>query len=124
MTDTGSSSSDSEYDYSEPWSMFAGEEQPWKNLNRLLKWDEKMDTQKEMGDAFGCSPSTISYWLQKAKSDPNVHLEDGSGIQCERCDGETPGHNVICNDCLDGVRDRDAGAEYNNYKAHLDEVHE
>jgi hypothetical protein len=99
-----------DFNYDEPWAMFADEDEPWKDLDRLLKWEEKLDTQAELGDAFGCSPSTISYWLDKARDNPEVG-DGGEDIECRDCGGETPGQNVICDDCLDKLRHEDSKAE-------------
>lgn len=93
--------------YDEPWPMFSDEDEPWKDLERLLKWDGKMDTQKEMGDAFGCTPSTISYWLNKARDEVEPEYDDEE-LQCshfEVCGNLGPSPvNGICTVCLDLMR--------------------
>lgn len=110
--------------YDDPWPMYADEEEPWKDLERLLKLEQKMETQMEMGSALGCTPSTISYWLSKAHDDPDIHLEDGADIFCENCDGETPRFETICPDCLDDLRERDRVADYDDYCEYLNRVND
>lgn len=112
--------SEIEYDYSEPWQMFAGEEKPWTDLERVLRLDDKMDTQKEMGDALGCHPSTVSTWLQKAKKSRDVSLdsEEQDCMNWEVCGNQAPtGRMVICDSCLDLVRtaDRERGPNFSDY---------
>jgi len=115
------------YDFSEAWQMFQGEKEPWKDLDRLLKWEQKLDTQQEMADAFGCSPSTISYWLGKARTERRRQRLE-AGELCVRCEeNETPGGidsaNRICDACLEEVRGRDRKTRYDNYLEHLQETH-
>jgi hypothetical protein len=91
-----------EFDFTEPWDIFADENQPWKDLDRLLELDEKMETQNEVADALGCSPSTISYWLQKARDSREAGLDqDNPCFYNEVCGNEAPGpNNGACDDCL------------------------
>lgn len=101
--------SDEDFDFSEPWDIFADEDKPWTDLDRLAKWNEKLGTQAELGDAFGCHPSTISYWLDKIDdSKPDEAAEE---IDCLQCGGDTPGFNLICDDCLDQLREDGRGLE-------------
>lgn len=97
--------------YDEPWPMFADEEEPWKDLDRLLKWEEKMDTQMELGDAFGCSPSTISYWLDKARDEVEPEYDDEE-LQCnyfEVCGNLAASPKMgVCDVCLDVMRHNDS----------------
>jgi len=101
--------SDDEYDYSEPWPMFADEDEPWKDFDRLDRLEGQMDTQKEMAAALGCSPSTISYWLGKKADeyDPEPTEEQLKCDYYEVCGNETPGpNNGLCDLCLDLGRRR------------------
>jgi transposase-like protein len=112
------------YDYTKPWALFQGEKEPWKDLDRLLEYYEKLDTQKAVGDAFGCTPSTISYWLEKAREQRREERRT-AGVLCQRCeDAEVPGGtnaaNDICNRCLDELRARDREAPYIDYAEHLE----
>jgi hypothetical protein len=90
--------------YDEPWPMYSDEDEPWKDLERLMKLDEKMDTQKEMGAALGCTPSTISYWLNKAQDEvePEVDEEDLHCYHYDACGNLTPRiNNSVCIVCID-----------------------
>lgn len=120
--------------YDDPWPMFSDEEEPWKDLERLLKWEQKMDTQMELGDAFGCSPSTISYWLDKAKDEvePDPDEED---LHCEFhdvCDNLAPGvNNSLCIVCLDLARHNQGELpdgvpmeEYDDRESHMEALYE
>lgn len=106
-------------DFEEPWPMFADEDEPWKDLDRLLKLDDRMDYQYEIADALGTSPSSISYWLDKAKEKRRQErLEEGT--LCQVCEeAEVPGGGSTCGSCLDDARDADAGIDYDHYPDHL-----
>lgn len=111
---------DSDLDFSEPWDLYDDEEEPWKDRERILELEKKMDTQVEIGDALGCTPSTISYWLRKFHDEEEDVV--GEGIECRDCGAETAGRCKICDGCLDNLRERDREANYDNYAAHLEEV--
>lgn len=106
-----------------PWAMYEDEDEPWKDLKRLLRLEEKFDYQYEIAHVLGCDPSKISYWLGKAHE---VHKEElrASGAICVRCDeNETPGAdrsvNQLCDECIDALRERDREADYDSYGEHL-----
>jgi len=92
-----------DYDYSEPWPMFADEDRPWTDFDRLYRLREKMDTQKEMASALGCTPSTISTWLSKLPDRYQPEPDDES-LKCEYwdvCYNTTPApRNGLCDTCL------------------------
>lgn len=105
--------------FDEPWDIFADEDEPWKDLERLLKLDEKLDHQYEIADALGTSPSTISYWMDKAKEKRRQERLE-AGTLCQVCeDAEVPGAGEACADCLDAARSADAGTTYDHYPDHL-----
>lgn len=116
--------------YDEPWPMFADEDEPWKDLDRLLKWEAKMDTQMELGDAFGCSPSTISYWLDKARDEVDPEYDDEE-LRCEYfavC-GNHMDHpsSGVCTVCLDLMRHNDAADELRidgSVEDHMEQLHD
>lgn len=118
--------------YDEPWDMFAEEEEPWKDLDRLLEWEGKLDTQMELGDAFGCSPSTISYWLDKAKDEVEPEYDDEE-LHCryhDVCGNLCPGlKNGICDVCLDLARHNSRSkkidpADSSDYDSHIGKLYE
>jgi hypothetical protein len=118
--------------YDEPWDMFAEEEHPWKDLDRLLEWEGKLDTQMELGDAFGCSPSTISYWLDKAKDEVEPEYDDEE-LHCryhDVCGNLAPGpKNHICRVCLDLARHNSGAKEIDpddssDYDSHIEKLYE
>jgi len=124
--------SKTEHDYTEPWPIFQDEDEPWKDMDRLLKWEDKMDTQMELGDAFGCSPSTISYWLGKARDEVEPEWSDKE-LQCDHfevCGNLAPGpNNATCIVCLDLMRhnSRDSGldpGESDDMTAHVGKLYE
>lgn len=104
--------SSTEHDYTEPWAVFQDEDEPWKNRSRLFKLLDQMETQAEVGDALGCTPTTISYWKNKYEEEIREEITD-EDMRCphfETCGNEMPSpRNGICNLCLDLVRraDRD-----------------
>lgn len=109
-----------------PWGIYADEEEPWKDLERLLKLDEKFDYQYEIAHVLGTTPATISYWMGKA----HEHRREEAlkaGALCKRCeDAETPGGgktgNELCVECLSELRDRDCDADYDDYAEYLREI--
>lgn len=116
--------------YDEPWAMFKDEEEPWKDLNRLLDWEERLDTQMELGDAFGCSPSTISYWLDKARDEVEPEYDDEER-QCEYFSvcGNLMDHpsSGVCTVCLDLMRHNDTADEIQvdgSVEDHMEELHD
>lgn len=119
--------SDSERDLSgsSPWSMYEDEDEPWKDFERLLRLNEKLDHQYEIAHALGTSGSTISYWLDKAKREELRDALRGGEI-CSRCeDEEVPGGdetaNQLCETCVDELRHRDSNANYSNYREFLED---
>jgi hypothetical protein len=94
-------------DFDEPWPLYADEDEPWKDYERLLKLDAKFTYQYEVADALGTSPSTISYWLGKAKDEYQPEPDD-ERLKCDRfeaCGNQTPGpNNGLCDVCLDLAR--------------------
>lgn len=90
-----------------PWPMYADEEEPWKDHERMLKLDAKFDYQYEIAHVLGTTGSTVSYWLKKAKENytPEVTDEDLKCEYFEVCHNETPGpNNGCCDNCLAIVR--------------------
>jgi len=126
--------SETDYDYESAWPMYSNEDEPWKNLERLLKLEEKMETQQEMGDALGCTPSTISYWLDKARDEVEIE-PDEEELHCdyfEVCGNLTPGvNNGNCTVCLDLVRHNQSQVsgmidpdDFENRLEHLEALYE
>lgn len=110
-----------EYDFSEPWPMYADEEKPWTDFDRLETLREKMGTQAEIGDALGCHPSTISDWLQKLDAKKEQEARETES-PCELCSDDCPGKNDACGDCLSALRARDYEADYDHYPTYLEET--
>jgi hypothetical protein len=102
-----------------PHPAFGTRDEPWKDAELMLKLDQQHDYQYEIAHVLGTSPSQISYWMQKAKDDPEVSLVDHDDVVCEQCDGKTAGQNIICANCLDAMRRRDRQADYENYAEYL-----
>lgn len=99
--------SDDEFDYDEPWPLFADEDEPWKDRERLFRLLNEMPTQKHVGDALGCSPSTIGYWKGKFEDQIVAEAidEDSKCEYYDVCENETPGGlGEICDLCLDLAR--------------------
>lgn len=97
-------------DFDSPWDTFADEEEPWKDFERLLKLEEQMDYQYEIADALGTSPSTISYWLEKAHDEyqPEPDDEDLKCVYFDVCGNEVVAQsNAVCGVCLDLARRAD-----------------
>lgn len=104
-----------------PWPIYEDEDEPWKDKKRLLKLEERFDFVYEIAHVLGTTTSTVSYWLNKAREDQDVHLERGDNVICNECGGETPLFETICPECLNELRTRDREANYDNYDEYLRE---
>lgn len=97
--------------FEEPWPMYDDEDEPWKDKDRLYKLRKQMDTQAEIGDALGCSPATISYWLKKFRKEDRVDEVDDEDLKCRYfsvCGNELIGrNNGVCELCIDLARKAD-----------------
>lgn len=106
--------------FDEPAPLFEGEDEPWKDLDRLLSLEDYFDYQYEIADVLGIGPSTISYWLDKAHEKRQQELLE-QGSLCTVCEeNEVPAGGEACGDCLDDARAADAGADYDHYPDHLE----
>lgn len=115
-----------------PWPIYANEDEPWKDYERLLKLEEKFKYQYEIAHVLGTTPATISYWMQKAHDEyvPEVSDEDLKCEYFEVCHNETPHpNNSLCVGCIGLLRhntsehgDGIGGAEFKSmteYVSHL-----
>ena len=91
-----------------PWPIFADDDEPHKDFERLLKLERRFDYQYEIAHVLGVDASKISYWLQKAHEwNEQKAIEEGG--TCARCGTDTIGKAAMCPDCLDAVRDAGRG---------------
>lgn len=93
-----------------PWPMFEDAEEPWTDPERMLKLREKFTYQYEIAHVLGTTPSTVSYWMDKAEAYERSEALK-SGALCAICEeNETPGGaetgNSLCEECTDAGRTR------------------
>lgn len=94
---------------SSPWDLYADEDEPWTDLERLLKLEEKFDYQYEIAHVLGTSPSKISYWLDKAHNEVDIEPEETECTYHEICGNNSlGGKTTMCDECLDLVRYNDS----------------
>lgn len=98
--------------------------EPWHNRERLqsLYHDDDLD-QSEIAAELDTTASTISYWMNKLGVNTSHTSHSGrrrtEDVVCRQCGGETPGANLVCDDCLELVRRRDSVASYDDYTEFL-----
>jgi hypothetical protein len=93
-----------------PDPFFARKDKPWQDMELMLQLDEQHDYQYEIAHVLGCSPSKVSYWLDKARSGwkPSVP-EETECLHFDICGYQSPAdsRNRICNTCVDLMRFND-----------------
>mgnify|MGYP000597766594 CR=1 FL=1 len=59
-------------------------------------------------------------------NEPDDQQPEGACVRWETCGNYPPGHpdtgNMMCDECLDEIRHRDAEAEYDNYAEYLKQL--
>lgn len=93
-----------------PWPMYADEEEPWTDHERMLKLAEQFSYQYEIAHVLDCTPSRVSYWMEKAENNWKPKLADEE-FECRYfkvCGYETPNSDSLCPTCLSLVRHNDS----------------
>lgn len=98
--------------------------EPWHDRERLqsLYHDEDLD-QSEIAERLDTTATTISYWMNKlgVNTSHTTHSNRHRTTEqnCRQCNGETPGSNLVCDECLRLLRNRDSVATYDDYTEFL-----
>lgn len=92
-----------------PHPLFSDRDEPWKDHELMLKLEGQHDYQYEIAHVLGCSPSKVSYWMEKAHENWSPSIEDDE-FQCvyfEVCGYEVPQPEMMCPTCTSLVRHND-----------------